>query len=1173
MTYFSAALTNDQKTKLRNTGGTTSRQYACDQLVFLCPNAPVFNARVNGAITGAPFASIAYDTPTFGAYTDIRVGQLLIVSPTNNARDLNAISFRVREDDPITSSTIPVNETSVDIANDSYIFVFNTYPLRDRLARPDPANPSTAQFKDYAKPFELLPPLVAGIQMSYVQKVDPDTGVATFSLDASDSFATDDTVFAANDLTFLWDFDDTGAINIIGGGLDQDNIEFEIDEGFQWGHLTIEDLNGTLTTLNFQLHPWGDTYTPVLGFDGAAITDDITNGHGVSVVAFTEVSDVLDNTWMTIVRNDEQYNGVAGQLIAGDAYYVEFVGLLSQESSTGRGDPLFSFVSDVTFEVTGIAQRLGQINMQAIGMRNNSAPSVWDEIDELMPWRAVVHIWSRHTTAATLIPLVFTADVKNTSYFYPYFATPLGGNLLSSINYILNSINASLEFWPNGTVESVRDIRYETELDRSGYLTLFDITVQDFYEISISKRHLPPVGKVYAEGGFFNATNSTVIACKSIAPGTAQQIGTDTPTLGQQVLTEAGSQVEAQTELNERAGNFNAIVSDDGNTVTLVIPGGYLPCFYASRNVLYTLTYSDPTRGISYTTATKWMCAGTSSQHSNEKGSRAGQVTLTRLIPYAAPGDTIPQISPGDLTPAIPDLAPFPAFGTELPEFTYPLAGLSLSEINPLALQSPNGQVAKKDGSTLIIKSDTQAYLLQNAIIATTPQAYEVTPPDLTGSATGTINIAYDIGAVNGGSGPASVQVGEIFTVVNGTGGTGDQMGFVLDRCVKLELIGATNYTPYPVSGGNFSYAYTDCDGNSVSYTTAIRSSWATFWDNDQCITQWNTVSSTFPWSATFRITEICDNNFTIEQALFDPLNTGRTGGNNAAYLLENNTGDVKTRVQRTANIFSRPPTWLTGAQYDGLYNVLRGANVSSGLMIYAADISGTAYVRYSSGGGASFGSALSVGATPGTVGGFDVSRDSGVSYAACAAKVRKATTLGGAYSDFVAFTGANPRAVCIPYFRIGTYPTAKQTTASDPDLIVGLDQVDSGGGSLYAVNGATGVKTDITPVAGFTVESANAITSSYGDHIAVIGLVAGDRRCYSSEDAGATWTLEASGLPADAVFIRTRRNDNRRAKLGSGYGQGFLSGGATMGYTVDWFNTLADRNLPITAQGFDVLG
>jgi hypothetical protein len=1193
MTYYAAALTNPQLNKLRNIGTSSTPQYATDQLAFLCPNAPVFNARTVGDITGDPVGVIAYGTVSFGATADIKIGQRLVISPTNNIRDLDAITCRVR-DTPTgtTSGNIPINEISKDIPGGSYIFIVNDYPLMDRLARITSTSPTYVQSKDFALAYEDLPPLVAGIQMSYVQRVSG--GIATFSLDASSSYATDDDTFSLPIASFLWEFDNPGAVNVIGGGTTQDNIEFEIDEGFQWGHLTIEDEDGVTTTFHFQIHPWGTTYTPVLGFEGANIEADITTGYGVSVVAFTDVSDVLDNTWITIVRNDEQYNGVAGQLITGDPYYVEFVGLFSTETSTGQGDPTLSFRSDVSFEITGIGQRLAQINMQAIGMRNSASPTLWDYIDELMPWRAVVHIWARHSTASTLVPLVFTTDVKNTSYFYPYFATPLGGNLLSSINYILNSINAALEFWPNGTVEGVRDIRYETELDRLGYLTLFGITEADFYSIAVGRRHLPPVGKIYAEGGFYNPFSGSVVAVKAIAPGTAQQIGTDTPTLGQQVLVEAGSQLEGQIELNERAGNFNAIVSDDGNTVVIVFPGGYTPTVYPSKNVLYTITYSDALRGIDYDTSTKWFCINTSSSHINEQGKHTFTATFVRLIPFAAPGDAIPQIAQGDILPAIPDLPPFPAFDFEFPETMFPLAGLALGEIDSKVLEAPDGQVVKKDGSTVWIKSATQSYLLQNFIPLTTPESYETTPSDLgnfeiqqvlfdilnTGAAPSTANkYGYQLESDGTNSHvrrtaniydrpPAwltGADIAGLYTVLRGTNVDG---GLMVYRSGETSGIGSWSKTfDFTASNGGWSLA----PGYSDPFPTYTPGSgWTSTNDGVSPGTGGNTIQLVV---ASFAITGI---SVTWDVDVNNPgtnprrIEVSLNGTGTQTFALGNATGNQSASFSPTGTVNTM------------LVSVDAGNNGSPPYhsTIISVTITGTgtnpftnAEVRYSSNRGNTFAAAVTVGASPGSVGGLDVNRSSETSYAAMLGKVRKATTLGGAYADHTSYGSSAPVCVIIPYFRWNS-TTNKQTTASDPDYLVALNVADTGTNTLYRVDGATAAKTNITPVAGITFDNPNCATTSYGTHIAVIGVVAGDRRLYVSSDMGANWELEATGLTSDAQFIRTRRGDTRAKKLGGGdNGQLSLINGILASYSVDWGETLANRNLPITADGMDILG
>lgn len=218
---------------------------------------------------------------------------------------------------------------------------------------------------------------------------------------------------------------------------------------------------------------------------------------------------------------------------------------------------------------------------------------------------------------------------------------------------------------------------------------------------------------------------------------------------------------------------------------------------------------------------------------------------------------------------------------------------------------------------------------------------------------------------------------------------------------------------------------------------------------------------------------------------------------------------------------------------------------------------------------GSSWGTQRVIGTSPGTLGGFDTTRTSQTTYAACAAKVRKATVLGGAYSDFVAFTGANPVCLIVPYYRRNS-TTTKQTNAADPDFIVALDTADSGGGTLYFVDGATGTKHDITPAAGVTFANANCITASFGTYIAVFGNKSGATHLYTSFDAGSTWTDR--GVITTGKFIRTRRGDSSALRA---RGQLYVAQNGSMYYSSYWArNGIWIRNQPAGGvQGFDVWG
>lgn len=228
----------------------------------------------------------------------------------------------------------------------------------------------------------------------------------------------------------------------------------------------------------------------------------------------------------------------------------------------------------------------------------------------------------------------------------------------------------------------------------------------------------------------------------------------------------------------------------------------------------------------------------------------------------------------------------------------------------------------------------------------------------------------------------------------------------------------------------------------------------------------------------------------------------------------------------------------------------------------------GNAAVRVSTDNGATVGSPITVGDTPGLSAGFDVQYIGGVSMAAADQALMIATSHGGAYSLHATFTGAQVACVVLPWGRQNA-TTANNLSVSDPDCIVALTAPDGGGGTLYWLD-STGSPTDITPVAGITFNSPNCIRSWLGTKITVIGQVSGVTKCYDSSDGGATWTLR--GTVDGAVYIRGRR---KRAKSGDATAehQLFVAGGPILDFSASDGVTLAARIKPsANAAGIDVL-
>lgn len=231
-----------------------------------------------------------------------------------------------------------------------------------------------------------------------------------------------------------------------------------------------------------------------------------------------------------------------------------------------------------------------------------------------------------------------------------------------------------------------------------------------------------------------------------------------------------------------------------------------------------------------------------------------------------------------------------------------------------------------------------------------------------------------------------------------------------------------------------------------------------------------------------------------------------------------------------------------------------------------------TAIVQYSSDTGSTY-TQNDVGTNPtGGIGGFDMQRSGSVSYAAMAGKIRKATALGGSYSDFAAFTSANPVCCIIPYYRRNTNTSI--TSSSTPDVIVALDGNDSDGHALYWVNGITAAKTNIEPVAGIIFDKPDCVMVRGGYDIVCFGKVSGIYKLYYSINGGSSWTF-VKNLTAPTE-IRKRRNDTRlsgspaRGQVyladSNMYYSSYLAGSSPAGGGV-WI-----RKMPDTIIGFDTV-
>lgn len=696
---FQTALTTPNYTSLR--GSTANNPWWAHQFITLCKNTLVFAARVNGAISSTSFAAIIWDVATTGAYTDIEIGETFFLSHTS---DIRAAYFRGRIRKAADSTHVYINETSVNINDDDYIFVVYDFDSWDVLSR----MVGSTQYWDYDIAFHTLAPVVAGLRTAYVN-YDPTDAAYRIAFDVSASYSTDE--YSTPTLTYQFTFVG-GTYSVISGALNTAVVTVDFNANTeQWGKLVITDSQGVTRTRRFYIRAMGSTDTPDFNFTGAQITGNIDNGWNASVSAWSGVSGVLNQTFC-VIWSQEYYNGTLGPIYNN----IDMVGRFHREENHGRGDPLLSYVADVKFDIEGICTQMQRLQEQDLTTIDKGVAANIDEISFNTPLRSIVYYLGTHSTILSLCDLTFPNGFDLT-YLFQYVPNQ-GGNVLDAVKGIAHQINANVEFAPDGRIQVVRDTRFLS--NKSGVVVVGNFDNRDFTALnSIGVDSVNKTGKLDAYGVSYNA--GRVITCRSRAPGVAQAYAAGSSTLDNQILAATSNQNAAQTELNYRAGQQLAI-----DNLTFIqdwksVHGGYhflIPS--RGQRLTHLLTTDTNVRGLSFGLEDFWQVVSISINHNNTDGSR--EVTTIEELepPVGDSGDTVPQIAGGTQTNplVLQPLDPFPALpdnpGDYLPSDPTP------SPYPPL--------IPPSNGNTTIYATQTLADTAKDVINQRSPNWIGVTP-------------------------------------------------------------------------------------------------------------------------------------------------------------------------------------------------------------------------------------------------------------------------------------------------------------------------------------------------------------------------------------------------------------------------------------------------------------
>ena len=684
-----------------------SAAYSSDYLVKLCSNRVVLAARLMGAVS-ASFALVAYNNVTVGTYTDVVVGQVVLIGDTS---DITQARRRGRVRKTPTGSILYINEISDQFADQAYVWVIDTFDAQYKLSRPDA---SGAELIDYDTAYEGMQPAVTGLRTVYAN-YDPAGGNYRIAFSVS-AFAKQS---GGTISSYAWTFK-AGTYTVISGSLSAAAVTVDIAPGEQWGKLVVTDNAGVSLTRHFLIQACDNSVNPPDTYiNPMTINGDVQRGWTMNLEAFAGVDSVLNQTFAVVFRYNETYGTTPGSLSAGNN--IAFCGWLQRESDQVIVDREASVIETATFEFNGVGAALARLNSQLVPFYDSASPSAWGYIKVLTPWRAVGHYLDRYTTISTLCDIAY--DNASDTYEFPTITTQ-GGNALEVIQGIAGMNVSVIEFAPDGRIQFVKDVTYQNSTERGNDPVIMAFEDQDCLAVTRTIEPSKSYGLTDTDGAYYNTGLGRATGFTARAPGVAREEAQGSDNLPAQILAAGANDADALAELLQRAANRFQYVNNN-EYLDVDFPDGY-HWLIPSRQQLFTFTLASLTASgvnrISYTAGSYWICEqATIARGENGTTTIRGHFHIVQRIGQGAINTTL--IPPGTDPLLLPDYG-LPSFGFEDP-IVDDAGGITQPAV------PPNPTVADNTGQFVVVKNTSLAWIQRSFIDLTSPPSTFVTPTDL----------------------------------------------------------------------------------------------------------------------------------------------------------------------------------------------------------------------------------------------------------------------------------------------------------------------------------------------------------------------------------------------------------------------------------------------------------
>lgn len=569
---------------------------------------------------------------------------------------------RVASSGTISSTNLPINETSIGVVNfaSGDIFkVYDTFRIWDMLVSATAAlnKDSRIAYSDQGA----NPAPIANAGGGFFGFNDDGQTYATVSFSGTSSISVDPDSASR---TYLWDVGD-GTITV--GTTTTGDITATFPVGFRHVQLTVTDVNTKTTVRQFPVRVYNRSTTRPIAVSTATLDYAHEDGHTLRfTVPKSSESDfaVLPDGALVCFFLDEYYGNTRvsyGSNVSGRSH-IKFIGYLVRDTPTldlgGRG---------VTFEAVS---PLGMLNrtpaLPQLMVQNSGTGSKWRHVKTLNTNRMVWYLHHYGATADNGFDFVW--QLTGSALAYRRIAITEASSIGAQLRDIAQSVNLLATCDRLGRILFIQDFDMLSSANRASRTTVYNFTTADLKPpFEPTTEHRGTVKFVRGEG----ITDGTAVNSNkpvfSNSPGNAPSpFGTSSDTLARQI-------VDDQTELNRRTGLDFARKNNlyDGQFVPrgipLRVPSGY-GWIDPAYNEPFTITIAaaDNPRGRAYTTSTRWTASGASLTFDAESGT----VDTTYTIDHETtgqPGTTY--VKPQTAQNGLPD---FPPIDLSMPVITLP---------------------------------------------------------------------------------------------------------------------------------------------------------------------------------------------------------------------------------------------------------------------------------------------------------------------------------------------------------------------------------------------------------------------------------------------------------------------------------------------------------------------